>query len=101
MTNLAPVVFFYKNHRGEIEERHVVPESIEFSLVYHGDYHPQPGWYLNGFDLDRQARRSFLLANIALPLTVAIGEFGKKIESYGSLRLDFKPAATAKPEEHS
>jgi predicted DNA-binding transcriptional regulator YafY len=96
--NLTPVSFFYKNHRGETEERHVVPESIEFSLTYHGEYHPQPGWVLNGFCLDRQARRSFLLCNIALPLATGIGEFGKKLETYGPIRLDFK---LAKPEEHS
>lgn len=99
--SLVPVRFFYKNHRGEVEERHVVPESIEFNLAYHGDFHPQPGWVLNGFCLDRKARRTFLLANICLPAGEVLEQFTmgqRRVEVFTSIRLDFKPEPPLQPE---
>jgi hypothetical protein len=98
---IEPVEFDYKNHRGEIERRRIVPESLELSFSYHGaegdpngiSYHPQPGWVLNGWDMDREARRSFLLCNIVLPLDDSLQtEGGRKLSRYGGLSILFKKA---------
>ena len=62
--SLEPVEFDYLNHRGVVERRRIIPESI--SLDCHPGYGYQPGWFLNGFCLDRKARRSFALTRFAL-----------------------------------
>lgn len=55
------VRFEYSNHRGERGQRHVVPLRIWYGT---DQWHPEPGWRLQGFDLDRQAERSFNVAFI-------------------------------------
>jgi predicted DNA-binding transcriptional regulator YafY len=51
----------YTNYRGEKAERRVVPERIWFGST---DWHPHAQWLLEAFDLDRNASRSFALADI-------------------------------------
>lgn len=58
------LIFKYKNHRGEIAKRRIIPDALEFFLDPGYDY--QTGWFLSGFDLDKNARRSFALCNIQL-----------------------------------
>lgn len=57
--------FFYKNHRGQVEERTIDVDSIEW--LSNPDYGYQPGWFISGIDHDSDARRSFALVNIQLP----------------------------------
>lgn len=59
-----PIQFTYRNHRGEIEVRNVVPDSLEW--VKNPGYDYQPGWFISGQDLDKKARRSFALTHIVL-----------------------------------
>lgn len=61
---MREVSFAYRNHRGELETRRVVPEAIEFHA--NPGYNYQPGWFLTGYDLDRQAVRSFALSHMIL-----------------------------------
>lgn len=61
---LQPIFFKYRNHRGEVSDRHIIPDSFEFMLDPPDDFYPQPGWFISGFDLDKQARRTFCFANI-------------------------------------
>lgn len=56
------ITFHYKNHRGEVAERHVEVDSLEF--VTNPGFGYQPGWFLSGHDLDKGARRSFALSHI-------------------------------------
>lgn len=56
------VKFTYKNHRGEVAERTVTVDSIQY-LTDPGYGYP-PGWFVSGMCHDRQARRSFAFANI-------------------------------------
>lgn len=58
------IQFTYKNHRGEVSVRHVIPDALEF--IYQPDpaFHYSPGWFLSGFDMDKGSRRSFALSNI-------------------------------------
>ena len=61
---IKPLTFRYKSHRGEISERRVIPDALEFILDPGYDY--QTGWFLSGHDLDKNARRSFALCNIQI-----------------------------------
>ncbi len=53
--------FLYKNHRNVTSVRHVRDVQLGYGTT---SYYPEPGFYLNGFDLDRQEERSFALKNI-------------------------------------
>ena len=59
--NLDLVSFLYENHRGEVAIRNVRPIRIWFGSTC---YHPQPGWLLECFDLDRQSTRDFAMSGI-------------------------------------
>ena len=61
--------FVYRNHKGEIEERIIVPEK---ELQFWGnrpEYNPYGGWTLSGICQTRQARRTFELRRIIGPIT--------------------------------
>lgn len=61
-----PIIKFkYLNHRGEVAERRVAVKGLEF--CYNPNYGYQPGWFLRGFCMDKQADRSFALNRIELP----------------------------------
>lgn len=55
-------VFRYLNHRGELTERHIRVDALEF--LFRPGYGYQPGWFLSGHDLDKDARRSFSLNRV-------------------------------------
>jgi predicted DNA-binding transcriptional regulator YafY len=59
------LTFEYKNHRGEVATRRVKPIGVMF--VRNPSYGYQPGWFLHGRCLDKDAIRSFALCNIILP----------------------------------
>ena len=56
------LVFDYENYRGNKETRRVLPKRIWFGVT---DWHPEPQWILDGFDLDRNALRSFAIDHIS------------------------------------
>lgn len=55
--------FEYTNHRGETETRNVIFESLDYGR---NEWYPDYQWFLSGFCLDRQSRRSFALSKIKL-----------------------------------
>lgn len=57
-----PFQFEYTNYRGETAIRSVIPSRVFYGTV--PPYHPDPGWYLEAFDLDKQAVRHFDMAQI-------------------------------------
>lgn len=59
------IKFEYKNHRGEVTQREIILDALEW--INAPGFYYQPGWFLSGFDCDKQARRSFALCNIILP----------------------------------
>lgn len=71
------ISFFYKNHRGEVSERFVFLDSLEW--VNNPGYDYQPGWFLSGIDKDRGARRSFALTHIVLPPEQDVRKFFKLV----------------------
>jgi len=56
-----PLVFSYRNHRGEIGMRAARPLGLRFGST---DWHPEPQWLLRAFDLDKQAEREFAVKDI-------------------------------------
>jgi hypothetical protein len=58
----APYVFTYKNHRGEIAQRRVVPISVRHGAT---QWHQRTQWLLKAFDLDHRAIREFAMADIS------------------------------------
>lgn len=59
--------FIYKNHRGEVAERRVIPLYLDYLEEGNPDYGYAPGWFLTCEDYtgDRDGViRSFALANI-------------------------------------
>jgi predicted DNA-binding transcriptional regulator YafY len=51
----------YTNHRGETAVRRIVPHSVRFAS---SEWHTDPQWLLDAFDIDRNAMRSFALKEI-------------------------------------
>jgi predicted DNA-binding transcriptional regulator YafY len=51
----------YRNYRGETAVRHIRPRHIWFGST---SWHPQPQWLMEAIDLDKDAERSFALADI-------------------------------------
>lgn len=74
--------FVYKNHRGEVEERTVVPIALEFIPSPHLEYGYSPGWFLKCRDYSRGRKgdiRSFSLSHIQMTgfNTEAAGQLGQ------------------------
>jgi hypothetical protein len=60
--------FHYKNHRGETGER-----KMKFISLWYGTtpYHPEPQWFIRGWDAERKAQRDYALADVVIPTLVA------------------------------
>ncbi len=54
-------VIEYKNHRGVTSIRTILPESIFWGS---SEWHPQPQWLLNAYDVDKKAYRWFAMRDI-------------------------------------
>ena len=55
------VVIRYTNYKGEVALRRIVPRHIHFIST---EWHPEPQWVMEAFDLDRGADRSFAIRDI-------------------------------------
>lgn len=62
--------FWYKNYRGEVSERTVRPIRI-----YHGatEWHPEPQWLLEAFDMEKDAVRAFAMCDMQAPPAEPMG----------------------------
>lgn len=56
------LIIRYTNHRGEQAERRIIPERIWFGST---EWHQEPQWLLEAFDLDRKAVRCFAVKDIS------------------------------------
>lgn len=56
------VTIRYKNYRGEISTRRIVPKKIWFGS---NEYHPGEQWLLDAHDLEKDAERSFAIKDIS------------------------------------
>lgn len=62
MSKQQEVVFLYKNHKGEVELRHVEPISL---LWGNSPWHSEEQWLMHGYDLKRAALRTYAMKDIS------------------------------------
>jgi predicted DNA-binding transcriptional regulator YafY len=55
------VRILYTNYKGETAYRNIVPDKIWFGAT---DWHKEPQWLLDAFDLEKEAVRNFALKDI-------------------------------------
>jgi len=55
------VSIVYTNYRGETALRKIVPKRMWFGKT---DWHPEEGWLLDAFDIEKDAERSFAIKDI-------------------------------------
>jgi predicted DNA-binding transcriptional regulator YafY len=56
----APVIIKYKNYRGEVSERRILPGQIEYIKTPWYDLQ----WVLHAWDYTKEADRTFAITNI-------------------------------------
>ena len=56
------VTFTYRNYRGEISVRLMRPIMVAFGA---NGFHPEPQWLLHGWDINRDAERTFAMKDIS------------------------------------
>lgn len=59
------VTFVYRNWKGEIRERRVLPLEIVFT---HDSYHVPDQWLMHAVDMEKGARRTFAFEHILSPI---------------------------------
>jgi hypothetical protein len=59
--DLSELTFKYKNWKGEISDRKVLPITVWFGST---EYHKEPQLFLKAFDVDKQVERDFALKDI-------------------------------------
>ncbi len=60
-SNEQIVEIIYTNYRGETAARKIVPKKIWFGAT---EYHKEEQWLLDGFDVEKNADRTFALKDI-------------------------------------
>ena len=55
------VKILYTNYRGETAIRDIIPIKIWFGST---DWHPEEGWLMDAYDLEKKAERSFAMKDI-------------------------------------
>lgn len=65
------VKFMYKNHRGNVSERHCRPIRMWFGSTA---WYREPQWLLEMFDIDKGATRDFAWASFLGPVTQWVKE---------------------------
>lgn len=61
MSDLPPLKMIYKNYRGEVSSRQVLPEKVWFGST---SYHPTLQWFMTAYDIDKCERRDFAMIDI-------------------------------------
>lgn len=61
MNKLQEIKILYKNYKGEISIRTIVPKEIKFLS---SEWHPEEQWCLIAHDLDKDAERTFACKDI-------------------------------------
>ncbi|MDO8507867.1 MAG: hypothetical protein Q7S53_04875 [bacterium] len=60
------VKIIYKNFRGEVTTREIIPDHIRFEGT---QWHKEPQWTLHAFDIEKKAIRYFAIKDIQEWLT--------------------------------
>lgn len=57
----SPLEFKYKNWKGEVSHRRVLPIDVWYGET---EFHKEKQWLLKAFDLDKEADRNFAMNDI-------------------------------------
>ncbi len=55
-----PIRVAYRNHRGEVAERRIIPVGLRFGATR---WHPDLQWLLDCWDIEKDAERTYALAD--------------------------------------
>lgn len=58
---IKTVKILYTNYRGETAVRTIIPQRIWFGEI---EWHPGKQWFLDAFDIEKNAQRSFAVKDI-------------------------------------
>lgn len=58
---MSPVKVIYTNYRGETATRTIRPRAMRFGT---SEWHPEPQWLLEAFDIDKNERREFAVKDM-------------------------------------
>ena len=58
---VLPLIFTYKNYKGSVSERTVLPLSIFYGIT---DFHKTPCWLMHGWDIDKKQYRDFCMVDV-------------------------------------
>lgn len=61
MTEEKEVIILYTNYKGKTSERRIIPEKIYFGS---NEWHVEPQWLMDAYDLGKDAIRGFALKDI-------------------------------------
>ena len=61
MDNEKKIKICYTNYRNETSIREIIPQKIWFGST---EWHPESGWLLDAFDVEKNADRSFAIKDI-------------------------------------
>jgi hypothetical protein len=61
MNQAQQVKVRYRNYRGEVSERTIVPRSLYWGAT---EYHPHEQWLLSVWDVEKQAERTYAFKDI-------------------------------------
>jgi len=60
-TTDTPLCFTYRNYRGEVAERRVIPGEFYWGNT---EFHEEDQWMLRAYDLDKESYRDFAVRDI-------------------------------------
>ncbi len=63
---MPPLIFTYKNYRGEVSERRVEPQQFMYGKNI---WHHEEQWFLRAMDLDKGEIRNFAVKDIVFAPT--------------------------------
>lgn len=68
VTGPHAIIMRYTNYRGEVATRTIIPGPVSFKAT---EYHPEPQWIMQAFDLGKSAYRDFALRDCDFTSPVA------------------------------
>ncbi len=57
-----PLEFIYRNHRGEVSKRQMIPRALVWGAT---EWHPEPQWLIRGWDIEKDAVRHYALNDMS------------------------------------
>lgn len=55
------IEILYTNYRGETARRRIIPSGLRYGAT---EYHPEPQWLLDAFDVEKAAHRTFAMRDV-------------------------------------